>query len=88
MQPEFYQGDEGAIVPLPLRSDEPQRLFDPGGELSIQEYCDAFSLVDPHFLAFSSFISSPPPQCAMDCDFFLRRASWYWTDAKDFSTVA
>ena len=83
MQPEFHQGDEGAILPLPLRSVEPQRHFDPGGELSIQEYCDAFSIVDPHLLAFSTFISSPPHQGGVDCEFFLQRASWYWTDALD-----
>ena len=71
------------ILPLPLQSEEPQRLFDPGGELSPQEYCESFSIMDPHLLAFSTFISSLPPQCERDCDFILRRASWYWPDALD-----
>ena len=71
------------ILPLPLQSEEPQRLFDPGGELSPQEYCESFSIMDPHLLAFSTFISSLPPQGEQDCDFILRRASWYWPDALD-----
>ena len=71
------------ILPLPLPSEEPQRLFDPGGELSPQEYCESFSIMDPHLLAFSTFISSLPPQGEQDCDFILRRASWYWPDAFD-----
>jgi hypothetical protein len=75
--------DEDKAPRVTSQGEAPVRIFDPGGELSPQEYCDAFSIVDPCLLTFSAFISSPPPQRAVDVEFTLRRASWYWSDALD-----